>query len=400
MKLIYSVLFFGKQVSGVQKKILSQVHHLNNLGLPSEIFSLTFAADTSPSLPFVKKIIVPDLEYQSPKGIWAKIRRTTIRDSSFKKSIESSHSDDIVYTRMLSPSKITSKILKSPRKCKIVIEYQTIEPNERRLAGDYISVLKDFLYGGDIRKYCDGIVGVTDQITRYQVSRSGNPHKPHITIGNGFNVDSVSVRNPVPSKGQTIHLLCVANINRWHGLDRLIEGLGTYHGPAGVILHIAGDGPELPALKKLIDRLDIAGQVVIHGVTTGKDLDNLFDACHIAIGSLGLHRIGLTESSILKAREYCARGIPYISASADPDFPADFPYIFRIPAEDTPVDVEKVVEFSDRVSKDLNHPRTMRMYAVEHLDWSAKMKRLKAFLETLVDKTQEGHLEKQTDLRV
>ena len=391
MKLIYSVLFFGKEVSGVQTKILSQVHHLNDLGLPSEIVSLTFADDPSPSLPCVKKIIVPDLEYQSPKGIFAKIRRTTIRDSAIKKIIEPLQSGDIVYTRMLSPSKITSTMIKKPRKCKIIIEYQTIEPNERRLAGDYISVLKDFLYGGDIRRYCDGIVGVTDQITRYQVSRSGNPHKPHITIGNGFNVDSVSVRNLVASKDETIHLLCVANINRWHGLDRLIEGLGRYQGPAGVTLHIAGDGPELPALKTQIERLNIAGQVIFHGLTTGKDLDNLFDTCHIAIGSLGLHRIGLTESSILKAREYCARGIPYLSASEDPDFPADFAYIFRIPAEDTPVDVEKVVEFARRVSKDPTHSRAMRRYAMEHLDWSAKMKRLKAFLETLVDKTQEDH---------
>jgi hypothetical protein len=42
----------------------------------------------------------------------------------------------------------------------------------------------------------------------------------------------------------------------------------------------------------------------------------------------------------------------------------------------------------------------MRKYAVEHLDWPAKMKRLKAFLETLVEKPQERHTEKHTDLRL
>ena len=31
------------------------------------------------------------------------------------------------------------------------------------------------------------------------------------------------------------------------------------------------------------------------------------------------------------------------------------------------------------------YPKKMRAYALEHLDWSAKMKKLKAFLETLVD---------------
>jgi glycosyltransferase involved in cell wall biosynthesis len=387
MKLIYSVLFFGKEVSGVQKKILSQVKQLTNLGLPSEIYSLTGTADNSPPLPFVQKIIVPDLECNSPKGFFAKMRRTRIRDYAVKKIIDTLHSDEILYTRMPSPSKITSGILKSPRKCKIVIEHQSVEPVERQLAGDYVFLLFDFLYGGDIRRYCDGIVGVTDQITHYQVARSGDPAKPHITIGNGFNVDSVNVRTLVPYQAQDLNLLCVANVNRWHGLDRLIRGLANYHGPASVTLHIAGDGPELPGLKKIIKETGIEGKIIFHGFSTGKDLDDLFTTCHIAIGSLALHRIGLTEASVLKAREYCARGIPYIIAAADPDFSEDFPFILRIPADETPVDLEKVIEFAHRVYTDPEHPRKMRTYAAEHLDWSVKIKRLKAFLETLVDQS-------------
>jgi len=387
MKLVYTVHFFGKEVSSVQKKILSQVKHLNNLGLISEIYSLTGVDDNFPPIPSVHKIIIPDLECYSPKRFFAKMKRIDIRDNSIKRIIETLHSDEILYTRIPSPSRIISKIVKSPRKCKIVIEYQSVEPNERRLAGDYLFVLYDYFYGGDIRKYTDGIVGVTDQITQYQVSRSGDPNKPHITIGNGFNVDSVNVRKPVPYQGQDLNLLCVANVSRWHGLDRLIRGLGTYHGPTRVTIHIAGEGSEIPRLKKLITELDISGKVVFHGFSTGKDLEDLFNTCHIAIGSLGLHRIGLTEASILKAREYCAWGIPYIIACADPDFSDDFPYIFRIPADETPVDLEKVIEFTQRVCKDPNHPQKMRAYAVEYLDWSVKMKRLKAFLETLVDKS-------------
>ncbi|MCX6335526.1 MAG: hypothetical protein NT092_14710 [Bacteroidia bacterium] len=173
------------------------------------------------------------------------MKRIRVRDNSISTIIEMSHTDEILYTRMLSPSRITSRILKNPRKCKIIIEYQSIEPNESRLDGDYISLFYDFLYGDDIRKYTDGIVGVTDEITNYEVSRSGDPGKPHITIGNGFNVDSVNVRRLVPFVGEDLHLLCVANVSRWHGLDRLIQGMGTYRGPTRVTLHIAGDGSEL-----------------------------------------------------------------------------------------------------------------------------------------------------------
>jgi glycosyltransferase involved in cell wall biosynthesis len=163
--------------------------------------------------------------------------------------------------------------------------------------------------------------------------------------------------------------------------------MGSYRGPINITLHIAGDGPEVPALKKIIDELGIAGKVVFHGFSHGKDLDTLFNTCQIAIGSLGLHRMGLTEASVLKAREYCAWGIPFIITCTDPDFSDDFPFILRIPADETPVDLETVIEFAHRVCKDHDHPRKMRTYAAEFLDWSVKMKRLKAFLETLVDKS-------------
>jgi len=44
------------------------------------------------------------------------------------------------------------------------------------------------------------------------------------------------------------YLLCVANVSRWHGLDRLLRGIAAYGGMPNVILHIAGDGAELPHL--------------------------------------------------------------------------------------------------------------------------------------------------------
>jgi len=386
MKVIYVTMFFGKQPPGVQKKMVSQIKNLNNLNLPSMIYSLTGKNDNSPPLPYVHKMIIPNLEYHSPKSIFAKKRRTEIRDSAYKNIIATLNADEILYTRIPYPSRLTSKVLKNPRKCNIVIEYQTIEYYESLLNGDYPRLLNDFFYGDDIRKYTDGIVGVTDEITQYEVTRSGDPNKPHITIGNGINVDSVSVRHPVPFMGKDLHLLCVANLRRWHGLDRLIQGLGTYHGPVTVTLHVAGEGPEIPQLKKLINDLGISGQVIFHGFTTGKDLDELFNSCHIAVGTLGMHRKRLTQTSELKVREYCARGIPYMISCADPDFPDGFSYIHRICSDESPVCIETIIEFAQRVHEDPDHPQKMRAYAIGHLDWSIKMKMLKAFLENLVDK--------------
>jgi glycosyltransferase involved in cell wall biosynthesis len=294
---------------------------------------------------------------------------------------------DIVYLRNPYPFFEVSRIMRKSRGCKIVIEYQTIEPLEFRLNRKYWYLFLDFLFGNSIRHYSDAIVGVTNEITQYQLKRCEYHDKPHITVGNGIDVASVPLKHYTSQTVHNLHLLFVANVSRWHGIDRLALGLANYDGPINITLHIAGKGAELPNLNRLIKDCKISEKIIFHGFTAGAALDNLFNTCHIAVGSLGIHRIGLTESSTLKVREYCARGIPWIIACKDPDFPDDFPYIHRIPADESPVRIEEVIEFAKRVYADPDHPQKMREYAVEHLDWSVKMKKLKAFLESLVEES-------------
>ena len=167
-----------------------------------------------------------------------------------------------------------------------------------------------------------------------------------------------SIYGGIPNlQGEELRLLFVANVNRWHGLDRLIRALATYAGPTIVTLNIAGDGAGLPHLKKLTNEFNLTDRIIFHGLKTGDDLDNLFNCCHIAVGSLGIHRKGLTQTSELKAREYCARGIPYIIACTDPDFSDDFPFIHRIPSDESPVYIEEIIDFAQKVCGNQGIPR-------------------------------------------
>ncbi len=409
MKLIYFYRATGNPNSGVARKINSQVKHLSDCGLDAVIYSTNGNSNQSildpgdPEGPppsgqgnqgiASNRIVQMQISEQCP-NIISKIRREYLISTALLNIIASLEEKDILYLRIPYPSIFFSWMLRKPRTCKIVIEYQTIEPLERRLIGKYGYLLCDRLFGNALRKNVDAIVGVTDEITQYEVSRSGDPEKPHITIGNGFDVASVPPRQPPAYTGDDLHLLCVANVSRWHGLDRLFQGLATYNGTPKVILHIAGDGAELPHLQQLTEELGFSDRVVFHGFTTGKPLDALFDQCHVAVGSLGIHRIGLKEASILKAREYCARGIPFIYGTADPDFPADFPYILHLPADESPINIDQVLAFAQEVCADPDHPQTMRRYAEEHLDWSVKMRRLKGFLETLVGENGSGGVQK------
>jgi glycosyltransferase involved in cell wall biosynthesis len=242
----------------------------------------------------------------------------------------------------------------------------------------------DFLFGDLIRHRMDGIVGVTDEITSYEIKRSRDQSKPHITIGNGIDVKNIHARSPPSFSGDELQLLCLASVSHWHGLDRLIRGLALYKGGTKTRLFIAGDdSKELNRLKIIVKELLLEDRVIFTGFMSGIALDHLFDITHIAIGTLGMHRNNMKEGSTLKAREYCARGIPFLYGCSDPDFSNDFPYILWVPADESTINIDEIIRFASNVYSDPQHYIKMRAYAEKELDWSVKMLRLKEFCETL-----------------
>ena len=382
MKIKYFAYDGQNSTGGVSKKLLSQVSELSRLGGDIELVLVSAGEIHYPPYDFLTTYRVDNV----PTGdILGQIKRIYKIRKILSETIDSLDSDDVLYRRYGSfLLYYPHQYFKRFRSCKIVTEHQSKELDESKLYANNVIYWSERLFGKLLKKQSDAIVGVTDEITQYEIAHTGDPAKSHFTIGNGFAIQSVPVREAPDYTDNDLHLLCVANVSRWHGFDRLLQGLATYSATPKVILHIAGDGPELPLLQQLTEELGIRDRVVFHGFTTGKALDTLFDQCHIAVGSLGIHRIGLKEASILKAREYCARGIPFIYGILDPDFPADFPYILHLPPDESPIDIEQVLAFAKIVCADPSHPQKMHHYAEEYLDWSVKMKKLKDFLETLV----------------
>lgn len=213
-----------------------------------------------------------------------------------------------------------------------------------------------------------------------------------ISIDNGINSASYSVIDYDKSI-DTIHITGVANINSWHGFDRVLSGLSHYYRNVKqcnqkVVFHIVS--PHSSHLDKLVELAlseDIAEFVVFHEAKQGNELDTLFSECHLAVGVLGGHRKDLNIMSPLKNREYCARGIPFIFSHIDPDFPKSFKYCLQIDPDDSPLDIQKLIEFTIQLSKEKDISSKMRSYACETLDWSIKLKPVKAYIDKQVSQT-------------
>jgi glycosyltransferase involved in cell wall biosynthesis len=354
MQMIYFHMFGGEMNTGVNKKIFAQASNLHTLGVDIRLVLLGGLNTDYPENVYTQ--LLPCNSYFFKSTLLKRLHRQYLAKQYCKNVITSSDTSTILYLRYPIPILMMPHDLLSQRKCKIVFECNSIEINEEKRSRSYFSYFWEIIFGKGFRKHCDAIIGVTDEITHYQLSRSGNLNKPHLTLGNGFDVDSVPLRQPPPYNGSNLNILCVATVSFWHGIDRVIKGIAQYKGPVNIQLHIVGIGAELGNLKNLICSL--------------------------------IHRKGLTMTSELKSREYCARGIPFIIACSDRDFPGDFSYILRLPADESPIDMEPVIIFTSRIYLDSDHSQKMNQYARKNLDWSVKMKKMRTFLKDLVNETR------------
>ena len=201
-----------------------------------------------------------------------------------------------------------------------------------------------------------------------------------ICISNGIDLDSIPLHNP--KKLQNIHLIAVAEIHYWHGFDRLVAGLGEYYksNPNGrkVYFHVVGweddrgtTSNSYLTVEQMARKYGIEKYVINHGKLFGDKLDEVFNQCVFAIGSLGRHRSGITEIKTLKNREYAARGISFIYSENDSDFD-DKPYIIKAPADESPINVGEIINYID--NHDFN-PAEIRK-TVEHLSWKYQMEKV------------------------
>ena len=205
-----------------------------------------------------------------------------------------------------------------------------------------------------------------------------------IRISNGVDFDSIPIHQYQEPSDDSIHLIGVAEVHIWHGYDRLIAGLGEYNenaqSPRKIYFHIVGGvhpneryraNAFHPGMQAIIDKYGIQDQIIFHGQLFGEELDKVFSQCCFAIGSLARHRSGISVIKTLKNREYATRGIPFIYSETDSDFD-DKPYVIKAPADESPIDVQQIIEFMYHFSMKSEEIRK----TVEHLAWKNQMKKV------------------------
>ena len=266
---------------------------------------------------------------------------------------------------------------------KLYTEHHTIESGELKSYFQFSPASRVIMmYENRKRKklmpWCRGVIGVTKEISLH--AHSFNPRGSKFMLSNGiFLPDIKPITTPISEDKQSLHILFIAsNFASWHGLDRLLAGLYQYQGEVKVYLELAGNifnNQLLDSIEKC-NNLKSNIQITTHGIVLGEALDRLYEKADIGISSLAIHRNGMVEACVLKTREYCARGLPFVYAYNDPDLSGHEGYALKIPANESPVNIEGIIKFIDQIRNLVDTRSTMRNDATDRMSWGAKFKSL------------------------
>ena len=371
MKILFLVYHGFSDESGISKKIHYQVKGLRQNGHEVHLCYYDFDPRGHRCRYVGNKVIA---DYGT--GALAAIRSRTQLDCIYNYCVE--NAIEMVYARsFMNASPILVRLFDklSKRGIKCITEIPTY-PYDSEFKGyplKYkIPLYIDKLFRKALAKKMEAIVTFSNEETIFG--------KRTICISNGIDLDSIPIHNP--KKQNDIHLIAVAEIHYWHGFDRLVAGMGEYYklnpDARKVFFHVVGWEDDRGTtsngyltVEQTAKKYNIGQYVVNHGKLFGDKLDEVFNQCVFAIGSLGRHRSGITNIKTLKNREYAARGIPFIYSETDNDF-EDKPYIIKAPADESPVNIRQIIDFID--THDVN-PTEIRN-TVEHLSWRFQMEKV------------------------
>lgn len=382
MKILFLVYHGFSEFSGITKKIRYQVKGLKENGYDVRLCYYDFTEDGH-RCRFVDDEVIRDYG----TGNWAAFRQrmnyNCIYDYCVREGIQ------LVYARsFMNANPWLICFFKKLRKAGIhaVTEIPTYpydkEYNRNTFWQMRLTLKIDQLFRNSLYKYMDAMVTFSDAKEIFG--------QKTINISNGVDFDSIPLHHSQQSNPNTslssvnspLNLIGVAEVHPWHAFDRVVAGIGEYYRVRtekhevrrDVYFHIVG-GVYPSQMNKyfvpLIEKYQIKDKIIFHGNMFGEQLDDIFNQCQFAIGSLGRHRSGITVIKTLKNREYATRGIPFIYSEQDSDFDHQ-PYVVKAPADESPVDIQRIIDFY--YSRTWN-PEEIRK-TVEPLQWKYQMKKV------------------------
>lgn len=140
-----------------------------------------------------------------------------------------------------------------------------------------------------------------------------------VVIGNGIDLSQYQ-HFPAPNNSIPRLVFIGSPGQTWSGVDKILdlaELLNDWE--FNIIGYSQSDFSKI-----------LPSNVLAYGLLQSVQYASIMAKADVAIGTIGLHRIGINEASSLKVRECLAYGIPTVIGYRDTDFPQPVPYLLQI----------------------------------------------------------------------
>ncbi len=323
MRIAYLIHWNEGPVSGVFKKVVSQLGEWRRLGHDAAIFVYTnngcenWGFHSGQAEVFVQRYDDWSSRFNQMRVLCRRLERW---------------GPDVIYHRFDLYYPALRRLL---RKVPSVLEINTNDLTEMQLSGG-LRYWYHRLTRARLLRMGGGCIYVSRELSELEQFRKYVNN--YIVIGNGFELAGVQPSSP--PNNRTIRFVFIGSSGQsWQGVDKLVQLAKLRESWIFDVIGI--EAKELSG--------PVPGNMSFHGKLTRSEYEPLMRRADIAIGTLALHRKRMEEASPLKVREYLAYGIPVIMGYKETDFAQIPPFILELPnvADNIVPHLERITTFAE-----------------------------------------------------
>lgn len=369
MKLLYLCFVEIVEISGIAKKILYQVKAFQNAGFDVKLCYEKVEKDKIYRKIYDTSIVLEEVKNKKISRQFLHYKYEKLIQYILKEKIEVIY---IRYNHVANPAFINFlKVIKKTN-IKIILEIPTYPYDLEYENSNFLIKLKhniEKIYREKMKKYIDRVVTFTNDEEIFGIKA--------ISINNGISLEDISMIEKDKRRDKdTINFIGVAGISFWHGFDRMLMSMIEYYKKKfekKVLFHVVGDGDRtlINSLKKMVKENNLEKYVIFYGYKSGKELDEIYNKADIGVGGLGGFRTNIQAGSALKVREYCAKGLPFISSEEDTCIKEKFMY--KVSNDETIFNMEEIVEWYNTLKITSEE---IREYTNNNLTWDIQLKKV------------------------
>lgn len=219
----------------------------------------------------------------------------------------------------------------------VFLVHHTLESEELATSGvlSTVRILLENYWGKKSIEASSCVIGATQEIVNYELSRIGSKDKPAILYPNGIKYRDQKLTLEGSKKPEIIFV--AGSFAPWHGLDLLLDDIRE--SKDDFTLHLVGN-----ISKDLEKQINQDSRIKIHGFMDKTQIEKLSSHCQVGLSSFGLSRINMQQACTLKVREYLELGLPVYAGYSDV-FPSSFPFFKKGPPS-----IKTILKFAESMA--------------------------------------------------